>query len=271
MQDRTPPSRRLAILLSGIWLFISGLFSLVSGPELFFEFDSTGGFLVSWLFVGVMPLGLVWGVAWVVSGYHREQHQVTRLKPEQGEGQLSPHVAPPEEGGAITSLPVLLAKHPACTVVGGAVIIAAVAGGLMPTFSSIEYKKGFGEAFVYALTSPVHAFFGAIGTLIFARIFVTPWQRYWVAYRATLLAQLWTGAVSMFGWALTAVSHTEEVGMTATLLLIFLGVVWVYGRVLKRSDGNPVGLLVGVKILALEGAVTLTLLGMVALLGVALR
>lgn len=74
MLNQIPPSRRLAILLSGIWLFLSGLFSLVAGPENFPIFDSAISFLVTWFFVGAMPIGLVWGIAWVVSGYHRKHY-----------------------------------------------------------------------------------------------------------------------------------------------------------------------------------------------------
>ncbi|WP_156943088.1 hypothetical protein [Pseudogulbenkiania sp. MAI-1] len=83
MLNQIPLSQRLALLLSGIWLFLSGIFSLVIGPELFSDFESTGGFLVSWLFVGVMPLGLAWGVAWVISGYRREHSQIEVREPEE--------------------------------------------------------------------------------------------------------------------------------------------------------------------------------------------
>lgn len=265
MLNQIPPSRRLAILLSGVWLFVSGLFSSVIGAEEFFSnFDFIGSFLVTWLFVGVMPLGLAWGAAWVVSGYRRERDQVAMG--DSGEGLRPQSIESLEGGGAGTRLRVLFAQHPAWALVGGVVVVVAVAIGLIPPGTSpIEYQKGFGEAFAYALTSPIHALAGAIGTLVFARVFVAPWQRYWVSYRATLLAQLWTGAVSMLGWALAAFADSEEVGMAVTLLLVFPGVAWVYGRFLKRSDGNPVGLLVGAKILALGVAVTLALLGLVTL------
>lgn len=273
MLNQIPHSRRLAIFLSGIWLFVSGLFSLMIGAEEFFvEYDPTAAFLTTWLFVGVMPLGLVWGAAWVVGGYRLERRQVAMREPEPGEGLRPQGIGSLEGGGTVTRLRVLLAQHPAWTLVGGVVVVVAVAIGLIPPGTSpIEYKTGFGEAFVYALTSPVHAFAGAIGTLVFARVFVAPWQRYWVGYRATLLAQLWTGAVSMLGWTITAAADSEMAGMAVTLLLVFPGVAWVFGRFLKLSDGNPIGLLVGAKILALGLAATLVLLGVVALvLGVAL-
>lgn len=77
----------------------------------------------------------------------------------------------------------------------------------------------------------------------------------------------------MLGWALAASADSEGVGMTVTLLLVLPGVAWVFGRFLKRSDGNPIGLLVGAKILTFGVAVTLALLGFVrlvfALIGVA--
>lgn len=76
MLDKIPSSRRLAILLSAIWLFVSGLFSSVIGPENFFQdFDATGRFLLTWLFVGMMPLGLIWGASLVIEGFRRERHQ----------------------------------------------------------------------------------------------------------------------------------------------------------------------------------------------------
>lgn len=88
MLNQIPPSRRMAILLSGIWLFVSGLFSAVIGVEEFFpNFDFIGRFLVTWLFVSVMPLGLVWGAAWVVSGYRRGCHQVAMREPESSESE----------------------------------------------------------------------------------------------------------------------------------------------------------------------------------------
>lgn len=69
-------SRRLAILVSSVWLFISGLFSsLIGAEEYFSDFEPVGRFLLTWLFVGVMPLGLVWGAYWVVSGYRLERRQ----------------------------------------------------------------------------------------------------------------------------------------------------------------------------------------------------
>lgn len=84
MLNQIPPSRRLAILLSGIWLFVSGLFSSVIGAEEFFSnFDVISSFLVTWLFVGVMPLGLVWGAAWVVSGYRWKLRQEATREPEE--------------------------------------------------------------------------------------------------------------------------------------------------------------------------------------------
>lgn len=49
-----------------------------------------------------------------------------------------------------------------------------------------------------------------------------------LSYQATLLAQLWTGSVSMLGWALTAFSDSDKVGMAVTLLLVFPGVAWVW-------------------------------------------
>ena len=117
MLNQTPRSRRLAILLSGIWLFLSGLFSLMIGAEEFFlEYDPTAAFLTAWLFVGVMPLGLVWGIAWVVSGYRLEHRQVAMREP--GEGLRPQSIRSLEGGGTITHLQVLLAQHPAWTLVG---------------------------------------------------------------------------------------------------------------------------------------------------------
>lgn len=156
MLNQIPHSRRLAIFLSGIWLFVSGLFSLMIGAEEFFvEYDPTAAFLTTWLFVGVMPLGLVWGAAWVVGGYRLERRQVAMREPEPGEGLRPQGIGSLEGGGTVTRLRVLLAQHPAWTLVGGVVVVVAVAIGLIPPGTSpIEYKTGFGEAFVYALTSP---------------------------------------------------------------------------------------------------------------------
>lgn len=76
MRNQISPSRRLTLLISGVWLFLSGIFSAVIGSVEFFSyFDTISSFFVTWLFVGVMPLALLWGTAWVVRGYRRGHHQ----------------------------------------------------------------------------------------------------------------------------------------------------------------------------------------------------
>lgn len=89
MLNQIPLSRRLALLLSGIWLFLSGIFSSAIGAEEFFpNFDAASRFLVTWLFVGVMPLGLVWGSAWVISGYRLKRNQETIREPESPDSEI---------------------------------------------------------------------------------------------------------------------------------------------------------------------------------------
>lgn len=89
MLNQIPLSRRLALLLSGIWLFLSGIFSSVIGADEFFpKFDAASGFLVTWLFVGMMPLGLVWGSVWVISGYRVKRSQEAIREPESSESEI---------------------------------------------------------------------------------------------------------------------------------------------------------------------------------------
>lgn len=269
-----------------LWFGFTGMFSLAAAQQ----FESARGFStlmailllaafvagvafalsdlpskVSVFYALLAPLFLIPIFALIKGRRYSREHEVATREPEPGVEQRSQSGGTLEGGGTVSRLRVLLTQHPVWSLVGGVVIVVAGAIGLMPAESPIEYEKGFGEAFAYALTSPVHSLASAIGTLVLARVFVVPWQRYWVAYRATLLGQLWTGAVSMLGWALSAFADSEEVGMVVTLLLVFPGVAWVFGRFLRRSDGNPVGLLVGAKILALGVAAILTLLVLSAL------
>jgi hypothetical protein len=57
--------RRLAIVLSAIWVMLIG-----AGTAS----DTTGAdALAAFLFLGVMPVALCWGVAWVWSGLRRQR------------------------------------------------------------------------------------------------------------------------------------------------------------------------------------------------------
>lgn len=251
-------------------LWLVGIFAWFLFAIVFFEVE-----IEDWLYEGgifapfKVGLLLFWPVfaypisRWIIKGF-MGQAPTQSVMLQEGSGVDDQERLNNHEKNAAPSFRELIARRPAWTLVGGVVVVAAVAIGLMAATSPSEYEKGFGEALGFTLTSPFHAILGTVWTLLCASIFV-PWQRFWIAYRATFLLELLIGATGMLGWALAAGADSEMVGAAFAVPLSLLGGAWVFGRFLQRSDGNPVGFLVGTKIVALEVVTIFVLLGFKAL------